>query len=348
MASLTLEQLTAVCDEIAALSRAGLPLDRGLKDASSELPTSVAKLTAELSRRLEAGEPLETLILSHQESFPPAYRAVLAAGVRAGDLPGAVEAVSRSARTLAELRHNIRVAWIYPYFLLVTAYVALWVMLQSLPTLWEFFRLIELPMLRWEAAVEWLASRQQYWYPALGVLLVLWIARDWRRTTAQSELFDRRFDVRLLGSGWQAGRRLSQQAAFCELLALLLEHDVPLAAALQLAAEGSDPTGSSKRIEETCRRLEQGNTEAIEQSPLPPMMKCVLLTGGPREMLAQRLRRLAGYFRRDAEAKVSWAAMRLPLIVALLVGGTVLIAFAATFWLPWLRVLQRMLEPNFR
>src|SRR5256885_15473974 len=51
----TLEQLSALSDEIGALARAGVPLDRGLRELSRDMPGRLGRLAGEMSRRLEAG-----------------------------------------------------------------------------------------------------------------------------------------------------------------------------------------------------------------------------------------------------------------------------------------------------
>jgi hypothetical protein len=56
--SLTLDQLAALSQEIAALARAGVPLDRGLRELGRELPGRLGKLAAEMSGGLAEGKAL--------------------------------------------------------------------------------------------------------------------------------------------------------------------------------------------------------------------------------------------------------------------------------------------------
>src|SRR5687767_417637 len=95
---ISLEQLAALSDEIAALARAGVPLDRGLKVLANELPGRVGQLADQVGEGLLAGQPLEEIIDSLGTRLPAAYRHVLRVGLKAGRLPAALESVACTAR----------------------------------------------------------------------------------------------------------------------------------------------------------------------------------------------------------------------------------------------------------
>src|SRR5438552_1079911 len=109
----TLEQLTALSDEIGALARAGVPLDRGLRELSLEMPGRLGRLAGEMSRRLEAGTALEQVIGDLGSTLPPAYRCVIAAGVRAGRLPAVLERISQTAARVGPLRSSILLSQLF-------------------------------------------------------------------------------------------------------------------------------------------------------------------------------------------------------------------------------------------
>ena len=56
--SITIDELAALNDEITALVRAGVPLDRGLLQASGELPGGLKRVTQAIGERLKRGESL--------------------------------------------------------------------------------------------------------------------------------------------------------------------------------------------------------------------------------------------------------------------------------------------------
>src|SRR5262245_19183177 len=99
--SLSLEQFIALNDELAALARAGVPLEKGLADVCRDLPGRLGAAAQTLGVRLNAGEGLAQIIAEDQSAFPPVYRAAVLAGLRSGRLAVALEGISTTARRTA-------------------------------------------------------------------------------------------------------------------------------------------------------------------------------------------------------------------------------------------------------
>src|SRR5688500_8349553 len=106
--SASLDHVTAVLDEIAALARAGVPLEKGLLGISRDLPRRMRKLTTSLGERLQNGQTLDEALAEQQAGFPPVFRAVVAAGVRSGQLAPAVEGLVAISRRLADMRRSVQ------------------------------------------------------------------------------------------------------------------------------------------------------------------------------------------------------------------------------------------------
>ena len=88
---ISIDELAALNDEIAALVRAGVPLDRGLLGAGTDLPGGLRRITTALGKRLSRGESLPEALEAESRSIPPLYRAVVEAGARSGRLAVALE-----------------------------------------------------------------------------------------------------------------------------------------------------------------------------------------------------------------------------------------------------------------
>src|SRR5262249_763220 len=93
---LSLDQLAALSEEIAALARAGVPLDRGLTELGRDIPGRLGHVTREMGQRLSEGQVIEQVVAGLGSALPPAYRSVLIAGVRAGRLPIALQDISQT------------------------------------------------------------------------------------------------------------------------------------------------------------------------------------------------------------------------------------------------------------
>src|SRR3954454_2228285 len=85
--SISLGDLIALNDEIAALARAGLPLERGLREVGEDVSGALRSAMVDLSARMERGGSLAGALAAGGGRSPPVYRAVVEAGVRGGRLP---------------------------------------------------------------------------------------------------------------------------------------------------------------------------------------------------------------------------------------------------------------------
>src|SRR3954469_24336539 len=117
-----LEDLIALNDEIAALVRAGVPLERGLLDVGGDLRGRLRAIATALGERMSRGASLPQALEAEGERIPRVYRAVVEAGLRTGRLAVALEGLARFARGVAELRRVVGLALIYPLLVMVVAY----------------------------------------------------------------------------------------------------------------------------------------------------------------------------------------------------------------------------------
>lgn len=126
----SLDDLVTLNDEIIALAEAGVPLEFGLSQLGSDLSGSLAMISSSLAAHLIRGENLADAIAAERDrgSLPEIYSAVVQAGLKAGRLPAALEALTEYATTLSELRQQIVQALIYPLLVIAFAF-ALFVVL---------------------------------------------------------------------------------------------------------------------------------------------------------------------------------------------------------------------------
>ena len=179
------------------------------------------------------------------------YRTVVEAGLRAGRLPAALESISNYARELVELRRKITLALLYPFIVMALAYLLFLVVITDLiERLRETYEVFQIP-LAWPLAilvsVAEFASRW-WWIPPLLML----VAVIWWMTTGGAYILNFNGPARPLAwiPGVGAICRRFQLANFSDLLALLVEHEVPLPEGLRLTA---DATGD-ERLRRSARR----------------------------------------------------------------------------------------------
>ncbi|MGH7138195.1 MAG: type II secretion system F family protein, partial [Pirellulales bacterium] len=129
-ASWRLDDLLALNDEIAALVRAGVPLESGLAELGRDLPGRSGRMATALAERLARGEELDRALAAYQADLPPLYVAVVTAGMKSGRLAAALEGLAVSARRIGELRRVTATALIYP----VIVFLLGWAMLVGFVT----------------------------------------------------------------------------------------------------------------------------------------------------------------------------------------------------------------------
>jgi general secretion pathway protein F len=178
--TISLGHLIALNDEMAALTRAGLPLGRGLRDVGRDLTGRLSAAMLRLSARLEQGESLSEALAADPHAFPPIYRAVVEAGQRAGRLPAALESLAGFVRSYDDVRRTIGLAFWYPMIVLVLAY-ALFVLMvtQMVPRFLLTFQSLEIRVpssVRLLAAAGETASVWGPIFPLLLAILALWWA----------------------------------------------------------------------------------------------------------------------------------------------------------------------------
>ena len=127
---LTLDELVAWNDELAALVRAGLPLEEGLINLGSEYSGRLGRLVRQLGNRLA------DLMADRSLGFPPLWQALVVAGLRSGRLDAVLASLANSGRCLASLRQAFGLALLYPVIVVITAYAAWLLLVVHLAPIW--------------------------------------------------------------------------------------------------------------------------------------------------------------------------------------------------------------------
>jgi type II secretory pathway component PulF len=306
---ISLDEFIALADEMAALVRAGVPLERGLVDAAPGFTKRSSQLVAKIAERMQAGETLSQIIATRPEALPPAYAAVLEAGIRSGRISSALEGLASSARRAADLRRMTAASLVYPLLVVLVAYgLFLFSVLRLQPTVANAYRRLNVPTTELNTVLSNLGATANYWGPVLPIAIVALLAIWWRRSGRA---------MRANGRGVLAFlptnrlMRYGRLAAFADTLALLIEHDAPLASS---AAE----TG------------------------LPPVLAWLLSGDMAQANLVEALRRSADSYRARASRLEEQMRLYLPLGLILVLGCTSIVIYALTVFLPWYHLLYEI------
>ena len=276
---LSLEDLIALNDEIRGLARAGVPLDRGLRAVATDLSGRLSKSANTLGEQLELGHSLEES-LDHLGEIPPAYRAVITAGLKSGRLPAALEGIATSSRQAAEMARVTAVAMIYPTIVLAVASgLFAFTITNTLPVVLETYHDFgfELtPVLKVQIQLsEWILKLLPWVWLAVIFLFVVW----WIRSRSSTAIYTG-------GLGWLPTMsrliREGRLATFTEVLALLIEQQLPLTEAIALAADSTGDPRLRAAGKTFTDRLRSGEVRTIPAG-IPPLMGWLLLSGSRPE-----------------------------------------------------------------
>jgi general secretion pathway protein F len=344
----TIDELIAFNDEIVALSRAGVPLEGPLLAGAAGSRGRWRRLSREVAKELERGVPLVDALEGPAVELPGPYRAVVAAGLRAGRLPAALEGVGRYARAYAELRRKVGLAALYPLLVLTLGYVLFVVFLLAMvPRMREAFESLRIPDPGLLQGLEEPGHTVGVWGFAVPVLLLVGVV-GWVWISSA-----RRFGhLRGLAAlPWLGGVLESWRTAnFSGWLSLLIEHGVPLDEGLTLAAEatGDDRLARSTRELAADLRLGQPLAQAVERHGrrLHPWVRWQLAAVPDERRLAAGLARTSETFTRKAARQAEIIRVVLPALLMVAVGGVVVAFCVLCLFVPWSVLLRGIGAPQ--
>lgn len=344
--AVALDDLIALNEEIAALSRSGLPLERGLIGVGGDLPGRLGAIARELGQRMEGGESLVQALEANRSTIPPTYRAVVQAGVRSGRLAEALEGLAGFARSYSDLRRSIGLALLYPTIVLLLGY-GLFVLfvVELIPRIAESFESLHMSVGPWLSGVSRMGRWAPVWGPILPCLVALGVIAWWRSGRASA------FRPGKVGLAlrWVPGIGPILDSAiagqFADWLALLIEHDVPWSEAVTLSA---DATGDDRLIKaaralaEASDRGETVPSSLRDNASLPPLLGWLMSDGRGQASLVTALKHAAETYRRRALRRAASLRVLLPTVLLIAIGAVTTLLYTLTLYAPWTSLLRAM------
>jgi len=348
-AAITLNELIALNDEIAALVRAGVPLEPALGELSRDLPGRLGKIAAIVAQRSSRGESLLQVVSQQAGQLPPVYRAVVEAGLKTGRLPAALEALAGAIRRTAQTRRSVAMAALYPLLVLIAAWGLFAVFAHALaPRLLGLFVDLDVSEQGIFAMLARWGRLAGVWGPAVP-LAVLIFAGVWWYASGRAGVIESRRAGQLLGwLPWMGSTlRWSRAATFAEILGLLVENRVPLDEALVLAAEASGSRQTLLAARQMASAVARGEPGAImpEKTNLPPLLTWLMAAGHRHGALVPALKHAAETYRRRADHHAELARVFLPVVFTIAVGGTATLLYTLMLFVPYASLLRTLGAP---
>jgi type II secretory pathway component PulF len=344
---ITLDQLIALNDEIVALVRSGVPLETNLGEIGRDLPGTLGKITTSLAKRASQGEPLPQLIAQSSAKFPPVYRAIIEAGLRSGRLSAALEALSGNIRRLAEIRRTIISAAVYPLLVVLIGWLSFAIFSAKVaPGLAADFTTLEVPGNRVFVVLAWLGQWAVYWGLGVPILLVIVAVLVWQgshRATWIGATGLGRLTTKFPWFGPML--RYSRNAAFADVLALLVDNSVPMPEALIMAAEASGDRQLLYAARHASEMISSGQTlvgQDGQLSAFPPLLRWLLPAASGKNILVPALKHAAEMYHRRAEHQADLLRIFTPIVLTICISGVITGLYALTLFIPYTTMLSAL------
>jgi general secretion pathway protein F len=344
---ITLDQLVALNDEIAALVRAGVPLDRGLRSLGEDLPGRLGRFAGQLSERIARGESLTDALAEPTAKLPRLYRAVIEAGIAAGRLPAALESLAASLRRLAEMRRSVVLSLIYPLLLFLVAWCLFALSASMLaPAVYHSFQEMHIAGGEWFRPIARLGQSARIWGP-LGPMVLLALAGLWWAGTKGAAVLQGARAIWVFGWVPGLGRmlQLSRTAVFVEVLKLLIENRLPLDRAITLAADAAGDARLSEAAEEFAAAIRRGEPGLAADFPdLPPLLSWLIASGQRNDTLLPALRHVADDYQRRAQYQAEVSRVMLPVFVTCSISAVIVVSYTLVLLAPYFVMLRSLAE----
>lgn len=346
METVTLDDLMALNDELAALAEAGVPLDIGLRELGKDTAEDLTKINATIARRVSRGASLEEALESDDNGVPAAYRSFVLAGLRSGDLDAALDGSTRVATRVDECRYAVRSAFVYPIVVACLAYAGMiGCCLVFVPALENVYDSLRIPPGTSLLVLQTLRDTLPYWVaipPVAMLLLLVWgLWTKGRRGTSVG----RTSGLLSWFPGFSRAVYMERCASFSEELAKLVRSGVPLPGALNIVSGSFGDAGLAAGARGLATSIEQGQLptdDSRDAQRFPPFLRWALLHSEETTGRDRALQMAASVYRRSSERRTARLRIVAPLVPCVVLGGGVTLLYGLALFAPVVHLLRAL------
>ncbi len=324
---LSTPQLALFARQLATLVGSGLPIDEALAALAEGSEGRLHALVLALRARVMEGAGLAAALGEHPDTFPPLFRASVAAGESAGKLDRVLRALADYAEARDALRRRVMLALTYPILLALVAFaVVTGLLVYVVPQVTGVFAQFG-QQLPWATRVliagsEFVAGHGG-WLLLVVVLLVIAVVVALRQPALRRRWHATVLRLPLLGRLVRA----AEASRFARTLALLVGSAVPLLDALSIAGQVVHNLPMREALARVAARVREGQGFAralADTGEFPPIAVRLIASGEKSGRLDDMLAEAAAHQERELDSALGIAMAALGPGVILLVGGLVL------------------------
>jgi type II secretory pathway component PulF len=343
---LTGQDFAAFNQQLAQLTAAGLPVEKGLRLIAADTRRGGhARLIEQLAAELESGTPLDQALDKFGTKFPPLYGQLVKAGIKSGNLSGVLLSLGRHVELVHRLRAMLWRTVSYPLVVLVAVGFLLvflgWAVLPQFEKIFADFHL------RLPAVTEALMAVGRAAPIMVGAILVVVVGGPILWTILQR-----------LGYGGGIAEQLAIRmpligpvlrsnliARWCDVVRIGVEAGLDLPASIALA---NDATGSARLTSDglaLSQALAAGRPlTAATTRLLPPTIPTAMQLASGHQDLGTTLRSLTDLYERQAELRMNAIPGLLTPTLLLLMSLVIGFVIAGLMW-PLLSLINGLATP---
>ena len=320
------KQLTLFTRQLATLNRVS-PLEESLRTITRQTEQeSVRAIVAQVHAGVVEGRRLADSMARAPKSFPPLYRAMVAAGESSGSLPTILDRLAALLERQAEIRGKLITALAYPTILAVVALgVVTALMMFVVPQVVEQFDTVgqELPLLT-RVVIALSDLLVGYWWIMALVLAVVGAGVAYALRDPALRLS---FDTALLRLPL-LGRLLRDlhAARMARTLSTMVASRLPLLEGLTLTASTIHNRRLRVASDEIVEAIRSGGSLSAAMrraNVFPPLLTYLAASGEAAGRLDEMLERAADYLEREFDRFTATALSLLEPAIIVLMGGIV-------------------------
>ncbi len=325
--------LALLTRQLAALLRAGMPLDESLRALGAQTASRrLQAVLADVRARITEGTSLYEAMSAYPGVFPEFYCSMVAAGEAGGRLEEALERLADYTETRRALRQSLSMALIYPAILtLVSLLVVAVLLIYVVPEVVRVFQQTgqTLPWLTAGLIASSQVLRDFGWLLCLGAVLALLLGRFLLNRTPIRTRCDR-----LLLELPFIGRinRMRHAARLTRSLAILTKSGVPLLDALQVSSRMISNIPLRAAVQDAAVSVREGGRlhKALNECGwFPPLLVQMLASGEESGELDDMLARAAAHEEQELQTILATATALFEPFIIVVMGALVLVIVLA-------------------
>jgi type II secretory pathway component PulF len=286
---MNLDEVAFLNRQLASMLKHGLPLEGALRELAREVAAGAFRSELEcLARELESGEGLEAALA--RRTLPAAYRTLIVAGARSGNLPGVLLLAADHFERSHSLQMRLRSAVLYPALVLVLMLICA-------------VSLLALKEQTASAMADLIGASHRFQFGTVHLVLGFYFCVPLLYLAAVSTP-----PLRRLAIWWVPGFRDASISSLSYTVELLLRSGVPLPEALDLVGTLVGNTPASETVGLWRRRVAEGVQSpkdlfsGSDGSPFPALFPWLVTCGG--QDLAAGFSLAARFFRERADHRL--------------------------------------------